>query len=690
MSFIPNPIESNRHNNMSIFKAELKRGYSKCGGYRSVLPLWITDGFLSKLSHCLGKLFFYLLFLVVCPTTGYDARGAQNPDPPKNLRVASPTITAVTTSSITSFGAIITWITNEPSDSQIEYGLTKSYGNMTPLDTILVTNHTQTIAGLSAGTTYQYRVKSRGSAGNLAGSQNFTLTTSGGTGIGEGTIMIERIGETSTRETAPFATTWVDPLTVASDNPAIFASLSAGSHNVFTSNIIGLTERMGTCTFPIGGSQCTVTNFFSVSDTCTDAACSGSVTVLDGQVTRVAFKYVGVYEGFGSQVTGGKNGAVYHVTNLNDAGSGSFRDAVSQGNRYVVFDVAGDISLARYVSVLGKDITIDGFTAPPPGITIRRGSLQFRVTYGGINVDIQNIIVRGLRIRRDGVDLGDLEPDGINFHGYVDPNRNPQVDRPHNIVIDHNSISGALDEMVSSGWVNDLTFSYNIISQGIKSQQSWLTATETTRISAHHNLMTHSCCRNPQSTYNIGQGTGEDPSTSIDVRNNLIGLTQQVIQGPSGGSTWGTLIARGSTANIINNYYIGLPDLATDINGSKAKALNNAIIVCNPNANWKPFGSSRYCGFWPDPEANRAGGAYVSGNIALSAYNPPLTLSLDERSTEIQPFPAEPVTLTDAATAACLVTKNAGVRPLDAHDQAMVDEIELELEKFVDCGSIQP
>src|SRR5258708_3182379 len=55
--------------------------------------------------------------------------------------------------------------------------------------------------------------------------------------------------------------------------------------------------------------------------------------------------------GFGANATGGRTDMVYHVTKLNDSGAGSFRDAVSSGNRTVVFDVGGYISLATAVSV---------------------------------------------------------------------------------------------------------------------------------------------------------------------------------------------------------------------------------------------------------------------------------------------------------------------------------------------------
>src|SRR6476659_10998443 len=81
-------------------------------------------------------------------------------------------------------------------------------------------------------------------------------------------------------------------------------------------------------------------------------------------------------QGFGAGTPGGSGKPVVHVVNLADSGAGSLRDAVSAGNRYVVFDVAGDIPLVSDVFVRGAFVTVDGSTAPAPGITLRTHGLS--------------------------------------------------------------------------------------------------------------------------------------------------------------------------------------------------------------------------------------------------------------------------------------------------------------------------
>ena len=74
-------------------------------------------------------------------------------------------------------GATVTWTSDEPSTSQVEYGTTTSYGSSTVQDSTLSTSHSQALSGLTAGTLYHYRVKSADSSNNLATSPDATFTT---------------------------------------------------------------------------------------------------------------------------------------------------------------------------------------------------------------------------------------------------------------------------------------------------------------------------------------------------------------------------------------------------------------------------------------------------------------------------------------------------------------------------------
>ncbi len=88
-----------------------------------------------------------------------------------------PTLSAVTATNLTPTSATITWTTNEPADSQVEYGTTTSYGQSTPLNSAMVTSHPVSLTGLTPSTLYHYRVKSKDAAGNPATSNDFTFTT---------------------------------------------------------------------------------------------------------------------------------------------------------------------------------------------------------------------------------------------------------------------------------------------------------------------------------------------------------------------------------------------------------------------------------------------------------------------------------------------------------------------------------
>src|SRR4029434_1727054 len=88
-----------------------------------------------------------------------------------------PVISAVSGAGINARGATINWTTNEPSDSQVEYGTTTTYGAFSALNASLVTGHAQSLAGLSPNTLYHYRIHSKDAAGNKAVSPDFSFTT---------------------------------------------------------------------------------------------------------------------------------------------------------------------------------------------------------------------------------------------------------------------------------------------------------------------------------------------------------------------------------------------------------------------------------------------------------------------------------------------------------------------------------
>lgn len=174
--------------------------------------------------------------------------------------------------------------------------------------------------------------------------------------------------------------------------------------------------------------------------------CCIALAAVVGHSASVLVSFPGA-EGFGRFASGGRGGEVYHVTNLNDAGAGSFRDAVSSSNRIVVFDVGGIINITDRI-VINKDIYVAGQTAPGGGITIYRNGIA-------LNGDSGNNIIRYIRIRMGK--NGDSEKDAV------------AVSDGSNYMFDHVSISwgrdGTLD--VNGTPIDNLSFQECIIAQGI-------------------------------------------------------------------------------------------------------------------------------------------------------------------------------------------------------------------------------
>jgi hypothetical protein len=222
-------------------------------------------------------------------------------------------------------------------------------------------------------------------------------------------------------------------------------------------------------------------------------------------------------EGFGALATGGRGGEVVHVTNLNDAGPGSFRDTVSQPNRVVVFDVGGVINLANNVDVR-ENITLLGQTAPGEGICLYGRSVSLS----------HNNIVRYLRFRQ-GI-AGDRGKKALG------------MDKSSNIIVDHCSIEwGRWDDLGITEGSTAVTVQNCIMAEGIHPQSFGALIDTVYNVSLSHNLWMSNESRNPKAkgtiqyinnvVYNWG-GTGlcgghSAADHSLDVINNYF------IKGPS-------------------------------------------------------------------------------------------------------------------------------------------------------------
>ena len=113
----------------------------------------------------------------------WEALSGGAPVPTTPADTTAPVISAVAASAIGSSSATITWTTNEAADGQVEYGTSSSYGQTSPLAGSLAAAHSVTLAGLSPGTTYSYRVRSRDAAGNVAVSPGATFRTGAATAV---------------------------------------------------------------------------------------------------------------------------------------------------------------------------------------------------------------------------------------------------------------------------------------------------------------------------------------------------------------------------------------------------------------------------------------------------------------------------------------------------------------------------
>ena len=264
-------------------------------------------------------------------------------------------------------------------------------------------------------------------------------------------------------------------------------------------------------------------------------------------------------EGHGRYVTGGRGGKIVHVTNLNDNGTGSFREAVKSGKRIIVFDVAGVIALKSDLK-FADNITILGQTAPSPGITLRYYTVQ----------PGSNNIIRFLRIRRG-------QEKDVNDGADASWQRNKT-----GIIYDHCSLSWSIDEVASFYDNNNFTMQWCTVAESLtnpghsKGAHGYGGIWGGKLASFHHNFIAHVMNRGPRfngARYGwTGYTSNKEYSTykwqntvqaeNVDFRNCVMYNAQGTCYGGPGGGQ----------INIVNNYYKAGPSHSlkgTTLNGLK-------------------------------------------------------------------------------------------------------------------------
>ena len=264
-------------------------------------------------------------------------------------------------------------------------------------------------------------------------------------------------------------------------------------------------------------------------------------------------------EGHGRYVTGGRGGKIVHVTNLNDSGTGSFREAVKSGNRIIVFDVAGVIALKSDLK-FADNITILGQTAPSPGITLRYYTVQ----------PGSNNIIRFIRIRRG-------QEKNINDGADATWQRNKT-----GIIYDHCSFSWSIDEVASFYDNNNFTMQWCTVAESLtnpghsKGAHGYGGIWGGKLASFHHNFVAHLMNRGPRfngarygwtgytdnKEYSTYKWQNTVQAENVDFRNCVMYNAQGTCYGGPGGGQ----------INIVNNYYKAGPSHSlkgTTLNGLK-------------------------------------------------------------------------------------------------------------------------
>ncbi|OAQ38017.1 hypothetical protein A5893_16775 [Pedobacter psychrophilus] len=304
-------------------------------------------------------------------------------------------------------------------------------------------------------------------------------------------------------------------------------------------------------------------------------------------------------EGGGKNALGGRGGSIYYVTNLNNSGAGSLRDAVSAGNRTVLFKVSGTIYLDSTISIQHDNITIAGQTAPGDGICLANYGLGIRANH---------VIVRFLRSRP-----GDVITDPRDSSKLVDAmynNFGSPITNPYkNIIVDHCSLSWSTDETGSFYAISNFTLQWSILSESLylathpkPTPHGYGGIWGGQNASFHHNLIASHYNRNPR--FSGSQNSGQPELEYVDFRNNVVFNWY--------GSTYGGI---GGHQNMVNNYYKSGPATAATFRKKKILDYSNNTTI----QHGKFFITGNYVNGFADVTANNWLGVEIDAPIPIDS-----------------------------------------------------------------------
>jgi hypothetical protein len=316
-------------------------------------------------------------------------------------------------------------------------------------------------------------------------------------------------------------------------------------------------------------------------------------------------------EGFGKYATGGRGGKVVAVTNLNDDGEGSFRNALEKfpGEPLtVIFKVSGIIELQSKIQIKRSNLTIAGQTAPGDGICLKNQSLILNGASAKGNHG--NIIIRFIRSRPGGTDKKGL-------YGF-------DMENCHDVIVDHCSFSWANEECAAMYDMKNTTVQWCIVSEGLyeaghqKGHRSYGGVWGGQYASYHHNLIAHQNSR----AVRFNGARAHDTMAVIDYRNNVI-----YNWGNANAAYGGEVnIAGGvSQVNMVNNYYKPGPATASELkfvhanfNAKEAKGTGQWFLSGNIMVGDKALTKKNFKGI-DLAEENYPSSAYAKNAFTIAA-----------------------------------------------------------------------